>query len=188
MSETKNKILIIDIETTGFLKNGGSIVEIGAVELDLDTSEITEVFNSLCREKILNSKHRDAWIFSNSDLTVEMVRDAPEFEDVAIKFQELINSYPLGLTSYNRIFDVTFLHDRGFTFPKLLPCPMLLSTDICEIPSPYGGNKWPKVEEAFNHFFPDFPYIEKHRAAHDALHEAMIVFKLFKMDVFKITK
>lgn len=30
------KILIIDIETTGFLKQNGKIVEIGIVELDLE--------------------------------------------------------------------------------------------------------------------------------------------------------
>lgn len=30
-----NKILILDIETTGFLQQGGKIVEIGIVELDL---------------------------------------------------------------------------------------------------------------------------------------------------------
>lgn len=186
MSDTKNKILIIDIETTGFLKEGGSIVEIGAVELDLDTWEINEVFNTICRETILNAKHRNAWIFQNSDLTVEMVREAPEFQDVAIKFQELINSYPLGCTSYNRIFDVTFLQDRGFGFPKLLPCPMLLSTDLCKLPGQFGGFKWPKVEEAHSYFFPDIPYVEKHRAAHDAFHEATIVAQLIQLGIFKI--
>lgn len=182
----ENKILIIDIETTGFLKEGGSIVEIGAVELDLTTGEIIEVFDSLCREKILNAKHRNAWIFKNSSITVEMVRDAPLFEDVAIKFQEVIDEYPLGCTSYNRMFDVTFLHDRGINFPKLLPCPMLLSTDVCKIPSPYGGYKWPKAEEAYNYFFPDFPWVETHRAALDAFHEAIIVYKLYKLNLFDL--
>ncbi|MCX6222446.1 MAG: 3'-5' exonuclease [Bacteroidia bacterium] len=182
----ENKILIIDIETTGFLKDGGNIVEIGAVELDLTSGEITEVFSSLCREKILTAKHRDAWIFSNSDLTVDQVREAPEFEEVAVKFQEVIDRYPAGATAFNRVFDFTFLQDRGLKFPKQLPCPMILSTDICMLPGKYGSYKWPKVEEAFSHFFPDFPYVEKHRGADDAYHEAMIVHKLYQLGHFTI--
>ena len=182
-----NKILIIDIETTGWLTDGGSIVEIGAVELDLDTSEITEVFNSLCREKILTAKHRDAWIFHNSDLTPDMVREAPEFEKIKEPFQKIVNSYPAGATAYNRSFDISYLQDRLIAFPKLLPCPMILSTEICKLPGKYANSfKWPKVEEAFNYFFPDFPYNERHRAAHDALHEAMIVYKLYDIGAFRL--
>lgn len=183
----EDKILIVDIETTGWLVENGSIVEIGAVELNLSTGEITEVFNSTCREKILNAKHRDAWIFHNSDLTPDIVREAPPFEEVASKFQELINKYPAGVTAYNRSFDISYLQDRFIKFPKILPCPMLLSTDICKLPGKYENSyKWPKVEEAYNFFFPDFPYIERHRAAHDAFHEAMIVYKLYQMEIFKL--
>ena len=65
----ENKILVVDIETTGLDKVKDCIVEIGAAEIDLKTGIITGVFNSLCREKHLTAKHRDAWIFSNSDLT-----------------------------------------------------------------------------------------------------------------------
>lgn len=186
MINSENKILIIDIETTGWVKEGGSIVEIGAVELDLSSGEINTVFDSICREPILSAKHREAWIFKNSDLTVEMVRESPELKVIGRNFQDLLNNYPCGCTSYNRKFDVDFLTTRGFYFPKLLPCPMILSTDICKIPALYGGFKWPKVEEAFSHFFPDFPYVEKHRAAHDAFHEAMIVYKLYSLGVFNL--
>ena len=182
----QNKILIIDIETTGCLNDGGSIVEIGAVELDLDSGTITEVFNSLCREKILTAKHRDAWIFSNSDLTPEQVRDAPAFEEVAREFQKLVDKYTGGLTAFNRAFDIPYLQDRGIKFFKLLACPMLLSVDICKIPGNFNKYKWPKVEEAFKHFYPDIEYQEKHRGADDARHEAMIVWALFQLGEFTI--
>ena len=33
------KILILDIETTGFLQEGGKIVEVGIVELDLSNGK-----------------------------------------------------------------------------------------------------------------------------------------------------
>ncbi len=187
-----NKILIIDIETTGFLNKGGSIVEIGAVELDLRNGQIKEVFSSLCREKILTEKHRKhpfGWIFENSDLKIDDVRNAPYFESVKNDFQEIINKYPLGVTAFNNDFDFGFLEDRGINFPIKLGCPMKISTDICKIPHQNRmGYKWPKVEEAFYFFFPGIDYKEKHRGADDAHHEAMIVYELFKMGKFKINE
>lgn len=184
------KILILDIETTGFQHQGGSIVEIGIVSLDLDTGDIEEVFNSLLREDILSQKHRKdpmGWIFKNSDLTVEAVRDAPNAFDVLAKAQEVINNYPLGCTAYNNKFDFGFLRDRGLQI-KGLPCPMILSTDVCQISAKNGrsGYKWPSVEEAFKFFYPDIEYKEKHRGLDDAKHEAMIVWELYRRGIFKI--
>ena len=186
--EKMSKILVIDIETSNFLQKGGSIVEIGAVELDLSTGEITEVFNSLLREPTLTAKDREAWIFSNSDLTVEMVRDAPEASLVFPQVQYIIDQYPAGVTAYNRNFDVDFLVSRGIRFGKLLPCPMLLMTPICKLPFPRGGNgfKFPKCEEAHRYLFPDVEYTEAHRGLSDATDEARIVYKLYTMGIFKI--
>ena len=181
----KNKILVLDIETTGFQNEGGLIVEIGAVEMDVQTWEINEVFSSLCREPGLTAKHRDSWIFKNSDLTVEALRQAPPFEEVAAAFQLIVNQYTNGATAFNRVFDINFLHSRGLTFPKLLPCPMLLSTDICKLPGKFDKYKWPSVMEAYAYFFPDIPYNEKHRGADDARHEAMIVAQLIQLGFYK---
>jgi len=182
------KILILDIETTGFLNQGGSIVEIGIVSLDLDTGKITEVFESLVKEKILTGKHRKepfGWIFNNSDLTVEDVRNAPGETEVFLQVQAILNKYPLGCTAFNKKFDFDFLKSRRIGI-KELPCPMILSTDICKLPGRYDSYKWPKVEEAFSHFFPDIEYTEKHRGLDDAKHEAMIVYKLYQDCVFKL--
>jgi len=182
----QNKILILDIETTGFLQKGGSIVEIGAVDLDLDSGKIREVFNSLCREEIFIDPF--AWIFENSDLTPDDIINAPSFEFVKKKFQWVINRYPLGATAFSNVFDFGFLEDRGINFPVKLGCPMLISANICKIPGMYNkGYKWPKVEEAFSFFFPNVgDYVEKHRGADDAFHEAMIVYKLFQMGKFQV--
>jgi len=187
----EKKILILDIETTGFLKQGGSIVEIGIVELNLDNGEIKHIFDSFCREDILTAKHRKppyGWIFNNSDLTPAMVRSAPSFNDVAVEVQEIINGYPIGCTAFNNVFDFDFLEDRGIEFITKLPCPMKLSTSICKLPNRGGrsGYKWPSVDEAFKFFLPELPYKEKHRGADDAYHEAMIVYKLYEMGVFNL--
>lgn len=186
-----SKILVLDIETTGFLNKGGSIVEIGIVELDLKDGIVREVYNSLCKESIFNEKHTKepfGWIFRNSDLKIEDVLNARPFGEVKHEVQQILNNYPNGCTAYNNEFDFGFLTSRGLKFPKKLPCPMKLSTNICKLPNKHGfsGYKWPNVEEAFNHFIPDNDYIEKHRGVDDAKHEAIIVNELYKLGVFKI--
>jgi len=184
------KILVLDIETTGFLEQGGAIVEIGIIELDLDTGETTTLLDTLLKEDILTAKHREhpmGWIFRNSDLKPEDVRNAPPAMYVLSNVQSILNSYELGCTAYNKSFDFGFLKDRGILI-KELPCPMLIATQICQLPNKYGypGYKWPSVEEAFSFLFPDVDYKEKHRGADDAKHEAMIVYELYKRGLFKI--
>ena len=176
------KIGIIDIETTGFFPKG-FIVEVGIVSLDTETGEVETVFDSVCREEGMTAKDREAWIFSNSDLTIEAVREAPLLSDLKASIQGAIDGCD-AVTAYNKKFDFTFLQDRGFNIHKEWPCPMLVSTDICKLPSKngYGGYKWAKVEECWKHFFPDEPYIELHRGCDDALHEAKICYELFKLN------
>jgi len=183
-----SKILIIDIETTGFLQQGGKIVEVGIVELDLSNGNREIIFDSVCWESGLTEKEVDeSWIVKNSDLTKEAIRTSKNLKVLKPQIQEILNQYPIGATAFNNAFDFGFLENRGFVFPKKLPCPMKLSTDICKIIHPNGyGYKWPKVEEAHKHFFGDVGYVEKHRGADDAFHEAEIVHKLYELGVFKI--
>jgi DNA polymerase III epsilon subunit-like protein len=182
-----SKILILDIETTGFLQQGGKIVEIGIIELDLITKEREILFDEVCHETgITLEEIEKSWIIQNSDLTVKMVKYSGSLESKKKRIQQILNDYPLGATAFNNSFDFGFLENRGFVFPKKLPCPMKLSTDICKLPNPRGGYKWPKVEEAHLHFFGDVGYIEKHRGADDAYFEAEIVHKLYELGIFKI--
>lgn len=186
-SMEQKEILILDIETTDLSPKVGSIVEIGIVSLNLETGDISVLMDSVVKEPRLTAKDREAWIFKNSDLTVEEVRNAPLLSDLFNEIQEILNKYKLGVTAFNKAFDFRYLKDRGFVIKKELPCPMLLSTDICKLPkNSYGGYKWPKVEEAWQYFFPDVPYLEKHRGADDAKHEAMIVYKLYELGIFKV--
>ena len=183
-----SKILVADIETTGFQNQGGSIVEVGIVELDLETGATEIIFDSLCRESILDERHFQepmGWIFRNSTLTVDEVLDAPRFDQLLPRIQQIFDAYPAGATAYNRSFDFDFLKSRGVKFGVELQCPMKLSTPICQMmPFRYGSYKWPKVEEAWSEFFPDDEYVELHRGADDALHEAKIVYELYRRGVF----
>lgn len=181
------KILVLDIETTGFLNQGGKIVELGIVDLDLSNGNKEIIFNEVCHEKgITEQEINDSWIIQNSDLNVNLVKYSGSLESKKPRVQNILNSYPLGATAFNNVFDFGFMEDRGFMFPKKLPCAMKLSTDICKLPNPRGGYKWPKVEEAHYHFFSDVGYIEKHRGADDAFYEADIVYRLYQDGIFKI--
>lgn len=181
------EILITDIETTGFLNQGGKIVEVGIVSLNLLTGHRKVLFDEICHERpITKQEVESSWIVQNSDLTLEKIQKSKQLIHYIPWIQSIFNAFPLGATAFNNEFDFGFLESRGVVFPKKLPCPMKLSTDICQIIGKGGGFKWPKVEEAHKHFFGDVGYIEKHRGADDAYYEAEIVLELYKRGIFKI--
>lgn len=181
------EILIVDIETTGFSQKYNKIVEVGIVSLNLNNGDINVLFDAVTKEYGLSEiEITNSWIVSNSSLSVESVMVAPLFEFFKSKIQSIINEYELGITAYNNGFDFSFLEFRDIKIPKKLPCPMVLSRDICKALNKNGVIKNPSVEEAYNHFFPNSNYIELHRAADDAKHEAGIVYELYKRNIFKI--
>ena len=63
-----NKIAVLDIETTGFLSDGGLIVEIGIVELNLSDGSTNVVYDTLVKEEGFCDNHKNSWIFQNSYL------------------------------------------------------------------------------------------------------------------------
>lgn len=65
---------------------------------------------------------------------------------------------------------------------------MKLSADICKIRfNEYHGTwKWPNCEEAYHFYFPGSDFVEKHRGADDAFHEADIVMELYRRGVLEV--
>jgi len=182
-------IAIIDIETTGFSHTKNFIVEIGIVELNLLTGTTKIVFDSLVKEVgITKDDLESSWIVENGYIKTDDVLKAPSFDTLKEKIQYVINSYPNGATAYNNKFDFGFLESRDIKISFKLDCPMILATDICKLPNKngYSNYKFPKVEEAYKYLFPDSEYIELHRGADDAMHEAKIVHELYNMGVFKV--
>ncbi len=181
-----NRILIIDIETTGFSSSKNHIVEIGIVSLDLDNGDREILFDKVvCEEGMDLEEVESCWIVNNSTLTAEEIIDSGSLNGYHGDIQKIFNDYPLGLTAFNKAFDFRFLASRGFKY-KELDCPMLLSKNIVKAVNKNGAIKWPNVQEAFDYFFPSESYIEKHRGADDAFNEAKIVYALYSAGVFKI--
>lgn len=185
--EKELKILVIDIETTGFLTQGGKIVEIGIVELDLISGAKKCIFDQVMHETgITKEEVENSWIVKNEHMTTEEIRHSKNLDKYRDEIQDIINRYPLGATAYNNVFDFGFLENRGFEFPKKLPCPMKLSTNIVKIEGRYGRYKWPSAEEAYNFFYPKAEYNELHRGADDAMHEASVIKALYDKKIFTI--
>lgn len=183
-----SKIAVVDIETTGFLNQGGLIVEVAIAELDTDNGNTALVFESVVREKafrITHTRHPFGWIFQHSDLTPADVFAAPLFEDVRPVMQSVLDGYPAGATAFNKDFDFPFLRSRGLVI-RDLPCIMKTACPVLNLPSKkgYSTPKWPNVQEAWDFFFRHSGYHEAHRAADDALHEAMILYQLIKLDAY----
>jgi len=183
----KDKILIIDIETTGFLNANGTIVEIGIVELDVITGETKILFDSCTHETgVKRVDVAQSWIIKNSDMTILEVQYSPNLEKIREKVQKILHLYELGCTAFNNVFDFSFMESRGFHFPRKLACPMKVLTPILQIPKKDGkkGYKWPNVTEAYKLIFNKPDYVEQHRAAQDALDEAKIVYELIRGNHF----
>ena len=177
-------IAVVDIETTGFSHQKDCIVEIGICELDLDSGECRELFNKIVRESHFSPQHRTAWIFKNSGLRYEDVLVAKPLNSYRKELQKIF--YLNLATAYNKRFDFDFLQHRGFEI-KELSCPMAIATDILKLPPRKAGTlyKWPNVEETWKYLFPDKEYSEKHRSYDDAVHEALIIFELYKRNKWK---
>lgn len=183
-------IAIVDIETSGFQKQGGLIVEIAVVGLNLETGSITDEFNSIVKEDGFGDKHAQhpyGWVFQNSDLTYNDVLLANDLASMLPEIQDILNKYTLGATAFNKAFDFGFLISRGLII-KELPCIMLSAAPVVNLPPNPGFStaKWPKVEEAWEYFFPNVEHKEAHRALDDAQHEALITLELYKRSKFAI--
>ena len=156
----------------------GLILEVGIVELNLATGETKILFDSFVKEPDFGKEHKDSWIFHNSDLKFEDCETAPSLDHVKNQIQEIFNRY--SLTAYNNSFDFGFIESRGFTIKKDIPDIMAAAKEACKIRYSRGGYKNPRMQEAWDNLFPNTNYIEKHRAADDAIHEAIMLFEMYK--------
>jgi DNA polymerase III alpha subunit (gram-positive type) len=181
-----NKLLVIDIETTGFNHKTDCILELGIVELDIESGQIVELLDLQIKEKHLSAKHHNAWIFENGYMNHDDVRNAKSLETHFNKIQTIFNNYLDKICAWNRSFDVDFLKSRGFNLGKDIPDPMKASASFFNLPYPYSKKlgKWPSAQEAWDRLFPETKKTELHRGLDDAKMEAKIIYELVKKNVY----
>ncbi|RLI61496.1 MAG: hypothetical protein DRO88_12950 [Promethearchaeia archaeon] len=172
----EDEVMIIDLETTGFFPFKDLIVEIGIVQLDLNSGKRDHIMNELVieSEKRLSQK-RNSWIFKNSDLTYEeLLEKGISLSEISSKLSDLFRSNKF--TGFYSEFDFTFLEARGFKIDKAADI-MYLSRKYLNIY--YGIDKYPSVEECMKRILKDYSK-EPHRAIKDAEIEAKILFEICK--------
>ncbi|WP_152285727.1 3'-5' exonuclease [Flavicella marina] len=185
MTSYENEILVLDIETTGLSSRNDYILELGIVKLNIDTGEITELFDKVFKDPNLTAKHRNSWIFQNGFMDIEEVRNANPISDYKDEIQQTLNAFKGKITAWNCDFDFSFLEANGFELGQKTTCPMKASTDFFKIESS-RGYKWPKAQEAWDILFPTTPKIEAHRGLDDSIMEAKIIFELIQKGIYHL--
>ena len=170
-------ILVVDIETTGFVPETGSIVEIAMVLVNTKTKEIKTLFNEVLHDDNFGEHSKSAWIFSNSSLTYKEVRESKHIEHYRPQIQSILDQYQM--TAFNKKFDLAFLRARGFKCNDLGKCIMESAKEYMNIL--YNEYKNPSVVKAYRMLFNQPEYNEDHRANQDCIDEAKILLKLVEL-------
>ena len=113
------KIAVVDIETTGFHTQWASIVEIGIALVDTEKSTIKLIYDEIVNDKFRPNSdwNKKAWIFNNTDLTIDEVAKAITLKEQFDSIQTIFDKYPV--TAFNSSFDFGFLKYRGFKLNEI---------------------------------------------------------------------
>ena len=154
--DTPKEIYVLDTETTGL--DGGPldlVVDIGICAVDLERGKIRDVYSSVVGYDVTewDDRRSKAWIFENTDLTLDMVAAAPPIVRVRDAVSKLLTGKTV--TSYNVPFDMEkFLYREPWcmrgTF-NVCTDIMKAATDVCKLPSQYYGlgYRFPKLDHAY---------------------------------------
>ena len=113
-----DKLLIIDIETSGFSRKDNSIIEIAAIELNINTGEYRALFNSLVKDNNFDvNRYEGSHSYKKTRIKPEDILKARPLLYYKDYLQQLFNCYAVGAFSLNN-FDFKWLESRGFTFPN----------------------------------------------------------------------
>ena len=99
------EIIVLDIETTGLNPKEDLILELGMVKLNLESGEITVLFDQVFKDPKLTAKHRNAWIFENGFMQIEEIRNALPISEYFDEIQSLLDPFKGQITAWNRDFD-----------------------------------------------------------------------------------
>ena len=172
-----DRVIVIDIETTGFDSSVDKIIEIGIIEVNLKTKERKVLFNSPIYEEGVDL-HKNSEFFKMSSLDYSNITNYPSLEFLENTLQFIFDN--VRITSFNMNFDLGFLGSRGFLFPKKLQDLMTHTRKIMP-----KGKKY-NFEYAYRFLFnssknkrgnylSDPNYIQQHHAIDDAIYEAELL-------------
>ena len=151
------RVFVVDTETTGLCgcDRGDRVVDIGIVEVDTERGTVMPVYSEIVGYDISgwSEDQKNAWIFSHSDLTLDMVSRAEPLEEIARDVRLILDG------------NVAASYNEGFDFDKFLFNGDHLFSD---------GSSWPKLETAYRGLCPDDPAHLDGPQAHRALSDAVV--------------
>ncbi len=187
----KNKIAIIDIETTGFNRDLDSIIEIGIVELDIKSGQIKSLFNSQVKDINFDiSQHIDNTFIKTSGIDIYEISESISIKECEEDLQLIFDNYRCA--AYNRTFDFGWLESRGFSIPmKLMDIMRFCIKSFPNCGSFKFQNVYRFITNQPNNFITKYLtrsyYKSNHRAIDDAFCEGELLFYLIKELGFVLT-
>lgn len=195
-SKGQNVIYVLDTETTGldgYPKD--VVVDIAVCEVDLDKGTVTTAYSSVVGHDVTSwpEEMRNAWIFQNTDLTLDMVERARPAADVAADIRTLLKGKRV--TSFNVGFDMDkFLYREPWNLSDIIDekhCIMLASKDVCKLPGLYDF-KWPRLDQAYPMITEGDPARiegnQTHRALSDAVMASHVLIALHRSGRYPMDK
>lgn len=158
----KNLIYVLDTETTGLLGAPDDVVvDIGICAVDLEKGTVDDVYSTVIGHDTgtWNDYRRNAWIFQNTDMTLEMVESGRPFEKVLQEVRSILCDK--NVTSYNTGYDFNkFLFKTPWDMRgRFNQCQdiMLAATYVCKLRSMnyFDDYRWPKLEIAYKMILKD---------------------------------
>lgn len=173
------RVFVVDTETTGLCgcDRGDRVVDIGIVEVDTERGTVMPVYSEIVGYDVSgwSEDQKNAWIFSHSDLTLDMVARAEPLEEIARDVRLILDGNVAA--SYNEAFDFEkFLFKSPWNVDcALAPDIMLRAHRLIDGDHLFSdGSSWPKLETAYRGLCPDDPAHLDGPQAHRALSDAVV--------------
>lgn len=187
------EIFVLDTETTGLVGcPNDHIVDVAVCRVRPYLGTVEPVMSTVVGHDVSKwpQDQKEAWIFENTDLTLDDVMSATPAPFVAAELQSLLEGRMA--TSFNVKFDFDrFLYHRPWSLQgrmKLTPCIMLSSMPVCRIPGTYDQYKWPRLQEAYDMLVDGDPAQigeeQRHRALEDAVMASYVLIELIRRGLY----
>jgi DNA polymerase III, alpha subunit (gram-positive type) len=186
-----DEIYVIDTETTGL--DGAPldvIVDIGICVVNLARGSVKDVYSSVVGYDVTewDDHRKKAWIFENTDLTLDMVASSNPLDSVRKEVKEILDGK--NVTAYNIPFDMDkFLYRSPWHLRSVFKeCTdiMKAATNVCKLPSQFYGvqYRFPKLDHAYNTIVKNDPLMtfgkQDHRALSDSRMASYVMIEMFR--------
>jgi DNA polymerase III epsilon subunit family exonuclease len=162
--------VVVDIEATGAKMPPNRIIELGAYRIR--GGRIVDNFLTLVNPEISIPR----FVVALTNITNDMVKDAPLFADVAPRWLEFVGDAVL--IAHNAPFDTNFLnHEISRVYPgHRMMNPHLCTVTLSRRTVPGLANY--RLETVAEHF--SIPILDRHRAGSDALATAQVFLRILE--------